>query len=111
MSSIGDKLKQIRNLRNKTQKEVAEYMGVTRNAYTQWENGSRKINVEQLIKLAKYFNVTLDYFSNERVEKSFFELLTQISMFFDSQEVAETDKDAAYQDIMELYLKHKKNLK
>lgn len=107
MSEIGKKLKQIRIARNKTQLDVAEAIGVSRNAYTHWESGTRRVNAEQLVALAKYFGVTLDYFNDAPPDKSVVELLTQISAFFDSENICEEDKDKAYQDIMKAYLSYK----
>lgn len=111
MSDIGKKLKQIRIAKNKTQLEVAEHLGVSRNAYTNWEVGTRRVNAEQLVALANYFGVTLDYFNDSTPDKTAFELLTQISAFFDSENICEEDKDRAYQDIMKAYLSFKENNK
>lgn len=107
MSDIGKKLKQIRIARNKTQLEVAENLGVSRTYYSQLESGARKLKAEHLVKLAEYFGVTLDYFNDAPPDKSVVELLTQISAFFDSENICEEDKDKAYQDIMKAYLSYK----
>ena len=44
-----------------SQQEVANFLGVTRVAYTRYENGSRNPDPETLSKLAEYFGVTADY--------------------------------------------------
>jgi transcriptional regulator with XRE-family HTH domain len=44
-----------------TQQELAKEIGVKRETVNQWENGTRQIKAESIIKLCKYFNVTADY--------------------------------------------------
>ncbi|WLR52430.1 helix-turn-helix transcriptional regulator [Bacillus tianshenii] len=52
------------NLRNKhkyTQQKMAEYLGVTRPAYTAYERGSRKPDYDTLQKIADLYDVSVDY--------------------------------------------------
>lgn len=54
----------IRDLRedsDKTQSELAEYLGTTTQYYGLYEKGSNEISFERAIMLAKYYNVSLDY--------------------------------------------------
>lgn len=51
-------LKDLRVESKKTCAEVAQVLGVTRSAVTNYENGIRCINVYQVKPLAKLFNVT-----------------------------------------------------
>lgn len=54
----------IRDLRedsDKTQADVAEYLGTTAQHYGKYENGNAEIPFERAIALAKYYNVSLDY--------------------------------------------------
>ena len=44
-----------------TQQQVADYLMCNRQVYGRYENGIREIPVSMLIKLADYYNVTLDY--------------------------------------------------
>ena len=55
------RLREIRENSKKTQTEVAKYLGVTRQAYNNYELGNRQLNPDMLDKLADYFNVTTDY--------------------------------------------------
>ena len=55
------KLKELRKLNKKTQAEVAEKAEVSLIAYNKYENNIRTPQIETLIKLADYYNVTLDY--------------------------------------------------
>ena len=43
------------------QKEIAEYLHIKQNTYSQYENGQRQLPIDILIKLAQYYNVTTDY--------------------------------------------------
>lgn len=56
--------RRIRDLRednDKTQKEVAEYLGTAYQYYAVYEKGTSEISFERAIMLAKYYNVSLDY--------------------------------------------------
>lgn len=56
-----DRMKDLRERYNLTQKDVAELLHCTQVAYGMYERGDRKISVEKLITLAKYYGTTLDY--------------------------------------------------
>lgn len=54
----------IRNLREdngKTQKELADYLNVKQTTYSKYELGKINIPVEVFIKLADFYNVSVDY--------------------------------------------------
>lgn len=55
------RIKNLREEHNRTQLEVADYIGVTKHAYSNYENGKTKIPLKALIKLADYYNVSVDY--------------------------------------------------
>ena len=55
------RLKDIREDRDLTQKEVAQYLHVKQNSYSQYENGQRQLPIDILISLAKYYKVSTDY--------------------------------------------------
>lgn len=59
--SMGDRLRQLRLERHLSQEEVARQVGITRSAYSHYEINNRHPVYETLIKLAHYFNVSLDY--------------------------------------------------
>lgn len=58
---LSKRLMTIRKKKHKTQQETADYLGITRPAYTAYESGSRTPDHENLIKLADYFNTSVDY--------------------------------------------------
>lgn len=56
--------KKIRDLREDNdlnQKQVADYLGITQQQYQLYESGKREIKLNLIIKLAKFYNVSLDY--------------------------------------------------
>lgn len=54
-------MKDLRTKFGKKQSEIADLLGITRAAYTNIENGRRKLDHDSLIKLADYYGVTIDY--------------------------------------------------
>ena len=54
----------IHNLRedhDKTQKELADYLNIKQTTYSKYELGKINIPVEVFIKLADFYNVSVDY--------------------------------------------------
>lgn len=56
-----DKLKQLREERNISQSQLGEIIGAARSTICQYEAGKREPDLETLIKLADYFQVSVDY--------------------------------------------------
>lgn len=54
-------LRSIREDRDIRQKEIAEYLNVSQNTYSQYETGVISLTAEILIKLADYYNVSVDF--------------------------------------------------
>lgn len=66
------KMERIRNLREDndlTQTEIASYLNISQRAYSRYENDERAIPIEQLIRLAEYYNTSLDYLTNRTDKK------------------------------------------
>lgn len=60
MSIQFNKLKIFRKQNNFTQEEIAEKLGVSRQAIAKWERGETQPDVESCVKLADLYGVTLD---------------------------------------------------
>ncbi len=43
-----------------TQNKIADYLGVNRASYSNYETGKREPDISTLLKIADYFNVSLD---------------------------------------------------
>ena len=56
-----EKLQWIRNCKNITQKEIADYLGIKQQQYARYEKGINVMPVTYLAKICKYFNISADY--------------------------------------------------
>ena len=54
-------LRGVREDRDIRQKDVAKFLNVSQNTYSQYETGIIALTAEVLIKLSKYYNVSIDY--------------------------------------------------
>lgn len=57
---FGDRLKQIRMNQGLSQEQLAEKIGVSRQAITKWETNRGLPDVENMVILAEIFKITLD---------------------------------------------------
>ncbi len=55
------KIRDLREDSDKTQSEIAEYLGTTAQYYGKYEKGEREIPFSRAVQLAEYYNVSLDY--------------------------------------------------
>ena len=55
------RIRDLREDRDLTQKELAEYLHIKQNTYSQYENGQRQLPIEVLVALAKYYETSTDY--------------------------------------------------
>ena len=57
---LGEKIITMRNEKNHSQEQLAEKLNVTRQTISNWENGKFYPDIDSLVNLSKYFNVSLD---------------------------------------------------
>ena len=55
------RLKDLREDADIKQEELAKYLHIKQNTYSQYENNQRQLPIEILISLAKFYNVSTDY--------------------------------------------------
>ncbi len=55
------RLRDMREDRDLTQRELAEYLHIRQNTYSQYENGRRELPIDALIALARFFGTSTDY--------------------------------------------------
>lgn len=63
------RLKELRKEKNITQIKLAMELNMSQNTISRYETGERQAGYNELIKIADYFNVSIDYLlgrSNER---------------------------------------------
>ena len=59
--TLGEKLAKLRKENNYTQEQLAEILGVSRQAISKWESDATYPETEKLIRLAKMYDCSLDY--------------------------------------------------
>ena len=59
--SVGRRIQDLRVRREMTQADLGKAISVSRNVIAKWENEEREIKAENLIALADYFDVSVDY--------------------------------------------------
>ena len=57
---IKDNLILLRNIKGISQEELAEIIGISRQAYAKWEQGKTVPDIEKCAKLASFYGVTID---------------------------------------------------
>lgn len=55
------KLKELRKIEKLNQSDIAKKLGIPLMTYNNYENEKTEPNIDTLIKLADFYNVTLDY--------------------------------------------------
>ena len=57
---LSDKLKELRNQRNISQEKLAQYLNVSFQAVSKWENGTSDPSTSNLIAIAKLFELSAE---------------------------------------------------
>ncbi|WP_027622947.1 helix-turn-helix domain-containing protein [Clostridium lundense] len=58
---ISERLQQLRKLANYSQEQLADTLGVSRQAISKWESGQSNPDINNVIKLSGIYNVSTDY--------------------------------------------------
>ncbi len=61
MNIFKENLKSLRLEKNLSRKELAKILSVSERLISYWERGDRECNFDMLIKIADYFDVSLDF--------------------------------------------------
>jgi len=62
MVEFGDKLRQLRTLKGLSQEQLAKRMGITKSMISAYENSVRQPSYDVLMRIALFFNVSMDFF-------------------------------------------------
>lgn len=92
---MANRLKELRIENNYTQKELADFLGVTPKAVSFYELGQRQIPNESLVKLSVKFAVSTDYIlgkSDEKQPQYPSEQIKELAELFDK--LSKEDQDA-----------------
>lgn len=67
---IGDKLVELRKSKKKTQQDMADILGIVKGTYSSYEQNRRTPDNEMQIKIADYFDITLDELNGRTPKES-----------------------------------------
>lgn len=94
---LKDQLKKLRIENKKTQQDMADFLGITRPAYTAYETGNRQPDYETLQKIADFYEVSVDYLlGRTNVAAPIGKEETRKSNFFYFDKEGLTDEDIEY---------------
>lgn len=62
------RLRDLREDHDLSQMQIANYLGIQQTVYSRYERGFQTIPLEHLIRLADYYNVSLDYLTGRTGE-------------------------------------------
>ncbi len=62
--TFGEKIYKARKEKGLSQEELADQLSVSRQSISKWETDNGYPETEKIIKMAKIFNVTIDYLLN-----------------------------------------------
>ena len=62
---FSERLAFCRKSKNLKQKQMAEFLGIGERAYQNYEYGTREPDLETFVRLADFFNVSLDYLAGQ----------------------------------------------
>lgn len=120
MSILSKRIKSLRNSKSLTQSELGKILGVGKTTISMYENDNSTPNDEIKLKIAEYFDVSLDYllgktdainntaeFTKKDV-KDHNNFMEDAKALFMNGEVAEEDKEKIFKDISDLFWESKK---
>ena len=76
------RIRDLRNDRGLTQKDVANVLHVSQNTYSQYEIGVSRYQLDAIIKLAEYYGVSIDYLVGLTYEPKHYPLNKKLIIFF-----------------------------
>ena len=60
-NEFGKRLKELRIEKKLSQRELGDFFGVCNQTISFWESGSREPDLDTLVKIAKFFDVSVDF--------------------------------------------------
>ena len=67
--SLGNKLAEARKKQNLTQEQLAERLGVTRQAVSRWESDAAYPETDKIVRMARILEVSCDYLLQDGVDE------------------------------------------
>ena len=105
---FSERLKKLRKQAQLTQVDVAKKLGISQPAYASWERGVKKPTQENLVKIAKLFNVSVDTLvSNDKTDDIG---LSEVELLFrtTSNGMSNEEKEVFKQELLQFMEERKK---
>ena len=61
-----DIMRGLREDNDKTQQDIADFLGISQTMYARYERGANELPIRHLIKLCRYYHVSADYFLDRK---------------------------------------------
>lgn len=105
---FAERLKELRTEAYLTQVELAKQLGIGQSSYADWERGKKNPTQENLMKIAQFFDVSLDYLVGNIDEKE--DGLDNIELLFrmNSKGLTEEEKEIFKKELIEFMEERKK---
>lgn len=95
MKELRQMIRDLREDHDLKQKTVADYLGVSQQTYSNYENGNREIPIEVVQKLSKYYKVSTDYLlgadsgylGNTNLKNTYLGKITMHDVVYDIQQL------------------------
>lgn len=79
--SYGDVLRELRIYHGYRQKNLSEYLNITSQAYSNYENNKRTPDIDTIYRIAQFYNISVDKLINYRFSGSFEETRNYGSLY------------------------------
>jgi transcriptional regulator with XRE-family HTH domain len=80
LSELGKRIKTARKARKKTQDEVAQTIGVSKNIISEWERGTKQPGILNILNYCNFLGITLDDLFDVKKRK-------QVNITFSEEEI------------------------
>ena len=107
MIKVGKNIKKLREKKGLTQEKLANFLGVTPQAISRWENETGYPDIELLPLIANFFDVTIDELLDREIEKNKLEIQDGIKEIDRLNSIGEKEKRKEL--IIKLYNKYPYN--
>lgn len=58
-----ERIREVREDNSLTQQKIADFLNIGQRTYADYESGKTRIPIDNLLKLAKFYNLSMDYLS------------------------------------------------
>lgn len=94
--ALGTRLQELRKGKSISQEKFAEVMDVSRQAVSKWELDQSYPEIDKLIEISDYFNVTLDYLMKNGNDEG-----SRVSIISKEENLAD-NKDSSFVDVYKI---------